>query len=225
MLWTKSLGIRLSGKAASLLAVRRIAYFAAVERVLTIAAAPLALGSAWYLAREFLTSGDLAYRGSLVIAHVMAAVIAIGFGGLQFIPEIRIRWPLAHRWIGRAYVGASLLNGSSALFIAAQKSLNAAAYGLVITATLWIITTLFGFWAIRRRFFAVHRRWMIRSYALACTAVTLRLYERAMAHLGITDPTFVNAFATWAALMSNLALAEGVARTGLFWRSPPSASL
>ena len=43
-------------------------------------------------------------------------------------------------------------------------------------AILWLGTTLAGFLAIRQRCYADHRRWMLRSFALAFSIVAFRLW-------------------------------------------------
>jgi len=158
----------------------------------------------------------VASRGPLLIGHVAAATFAIAIGGLQFLADLRNRHPQWHRWIGRIYVGTSLFAGTTAFFLGIERSmggLDAEVLGLMVTAFLWVTTTTAGFWAICRRSFAVHRRWMIRSYALALTAMTIRFYGRGMADLGAGDPERALAVLTWAALISNLAIAEWVGRT------------
>jgi hypothetical protein len=171
-------------------------------------------GMASYLAVNGLTL--VASRGPLVIGHVAAATFAIAIGALQFLANLRSRLPQWHRWLGRTYVGISLFAGITAMFLASARgmaALDAGVLGLAVTAFLWIIATTAGFWAISRRSFAVHRRWMIRSYALAFTAITVRFYEHGMADLGFGDPAQAGAVLTWAALISNLAIAEWIGRT------------
>lgn len=189
-------------------------WVAAVEQTLRVVAVIIVGGFASYLAVKYLAFKGVASRGPLVISHVTAATFAIGIGGVQFLQELRSRRPQWHRRVGRIYVGASLFAGLSALAIATRlDGLDAGALGLMMTALLWVATTTAGLWAICGRFVAAHRRWMIRSYGLALTAVTLRLYARGLAGLGIEDSGMGHAIVTWAPLISNLAVAEWVART------------
>jgi hypothetical protein len=44
-------------------------------------------------------------------------------------------------------------------------------------AVTWFITTLYGFTTIHKRNVIAHKVWMIRSYAMAMTAVTFRIYH------------------------------------------------
>ncbi len=171
-------------------------------------------GLASYLAVKYLGSAAVTSRGPLVIGHVAAATLAIGIGGWQFLPELRSRWPGWHRWIGRIYIAASLFASSVAIFrTAGMARLDAAGLGLAVTALLWTVMTIAGLWAICGRSFTVHRRWMIRSYALALTQVTLRIYTNGMADLGIAESATAYPTLVWAALISNLAFAEWVVHT------------
>src|SRR5690606_30059537 len=44
-------------------------------------------------------------------------------------------------------------------------------------AVTWFITTLYGLNTIRKKNILAHKIWMIRSYAMAMTAVTFRIYH------------------------------------------------
>lgn len=170
-------------------------------------------GLASYLGVKYLRSESVISRGPLVIGHVAAAALAIGIGFWQFLPALRSRWPRWHHWVGRIYIAASLFAGSIAVFRAANTAnLDPGGLGLAVTALLWIAATTAGLWAICGRSFASHRRWMMRSYALALTQLTLRFYARGINDLGILEPATVYPILVWAALISNLIFAEWIAR-------------
>ena len=44
-------------------------------------------------------------------------------------------------------------------------------------AAFWFITTLYGLTTILKKNVVAHQVWMIRSYAMAMTAVTFRIYH------------------------------------------------
>jgi hypothetical protein len=48
---------------------------------------------------------------------------------------------------------------------------------LAILAMLWFASTATALWAARRRLFALHQQFMIRSYVLLCAFVVIRLTE------------------------------------------------
>ena len=125
--------------------------------------------------------GDLAEhlpdRWWSFVLHVVAAPVALFFGALQFMPGIRARRPIWHRWSGRLYVAAVMVGGLSGLVLG-FNSLGGpvASAGFVLLAVFWMLFTWQGLRMARARRYVEHRQWMIRSFALTFAAVTLRLY-------------------------------------------------
>ena len=109
--------------------------------------------------------------------HVIPGAIYLGLAPFQFITLIRSRWINYHRWAGRLLVLIGLIVGACALFIA-----------LVIPFSGWIESVINGFFAIlfvyciikgylsvKAKKIALHREWMIRSFALGLAIATMRL--------------------------------------------------
>jgi uncharacterized membrane protein len=151
----------------------------------------------------------------IFVAHTVAAAIALLVGVWQFMPRTRrTAW---HRIEGRVYVLACLIGSVAGFTIAFHTTAGPwAAAGFAILAVLWFGATLTGYLNARRGNFVLHRRWMIRSYALTSAAITLRLITGIGGVLGIT---FYDAyvFAAWASWIINLALVE----TWLAYRDRP----
>jgi predicted membrane protein DUF2306 len=113
------------------------------------------------------------------------------------------------------------LGATCGVFLAAEKATpDPTSFGLVVTASFWFLATTLGFRAVRQRNFPLHLQWMIRSYALAMTALTLRLYEHGVLYVGIRNPKLILALSVWAALITNLALAELVVFKSRKWPAP-----
>jgi hypothetical protein len=66
-------------------------------------------------------------------------------------------------------------------------------------------------YACRRRYDA-HRRWMLRSYVLICSAVSLRLISGTAGLLGAPSPEHAYIFAAWSSWLFPLAVYECVER-------------
>jgi uncharacterized membrane protein len=117
------------------------------------------------------------YRILWLATHVGFAATALLIGAVQFSNVLRERKPSIHRLIGRSYV-ISCLAGAVAGFILAIGSSAGpiASVGFGSLAVLWTIVNILGWQSARKRDFVAHRRWMIRSWALTLSAVTLRLY-------------------------------------------------
>lgn len=166
-------------------------------------------------------------NGWIFVTHAVAAAVALGLGGFQFVSALRRRWPRLHRGSGRVYVLACLLGALTALWIAPDASSGKlATFGFSVLAAAWIYTTLTAWRLAVQRDFAAHRRWMIRSFALTFGAVTLRLQILAVLPFGLTygDVSQVLAYSSW---IPNLAVVElafllAVGRPSTQRRSPAS---
>ncbi len=113
----------------------------------------------------------------LLVTHIFLGSVALLAGCLQVWPWLRRSQPAVHRLGGRIYVAAAL-TASICVMIISPMGLHGANQRVANTmlALLWFGTTLAGFRAIRQRRFADHRRWMLRSVALAFSIVAFRFW-------------------------------------------------
>jgi uncharacterized membrane protein len=149
-----------------------------------------------------------AFANPFLVAHVATGVIALLLGPLQFVRRVRSRRPALHRATGMIYAAACAVAAPAGLMLALGTFAGpAAGAGFAIPALLLPVFTYFGLRAAMERRFAEHREWMIRSYALVATAITLRLMLPASGLLGFD---FVPAYQViaWLSWTTNLALAE-----------------
>ena len=109
-----------------------------------------------------------------LIPHVATGIVAFLIAPLQFSATIRRRWLGLHRWLGRTYVFATLIASSAALYIGLVHQDPANKAVMSSMAALWLITTLFAWFAVRRGNVQQHRLWVMRSYGLTLTFVTTR---------------------------------------------------
>jgi uncharacterized membrane protein len=117
------------------------------------------------------------FRHPALTVHVAAAATALLIGPIQFLPWVRLHRPLLHRWIGRTYVTGCVIGSIAGLALAAGAStglMSSAGFGLL--AVSWFVTTATAWRYATQRRFGLHREWMIRSFALTLSAVTLRFY-------------------------------------------------
>lgn len=77
-------------------------------------------------------------------------------------------FPTWHRAMGKVYLAAVTLGCLSGYYLAlTSRGVGwVFASGLFGLAVAWTITTGMAYLAIRRRLFALHREWMIRSYVV-----------------------------------------------------------
>jgi hypothetical protein len=149
-----------------------------------------------------------AFANPFLIVHVAAGVTALLVGPLQFVRRIRVGRPAVHRSAGVAYLLACAIGAPAGFMLALGTTAGpVAGVGFAVPAVLWPLFTWFGWRAAVERRFTDHREWMLRSYALTATAITLRLMIPASALLGLE---FVAAYRViaWLAWTANLALFE-----------------
>ncbi len=156
--------------------MKRIGWAVMTVLALIIAAYAMALlfvpaMRAPFLQQRFLTISWAAYL------HLGGSGLALAVGAFQHNGRIRARFIDAHRWLGRTYVVGVLLGGSAALALATISQAGLVTHaGFGLLAVLWLLSTGMAYRYIRSGNQALHRRWMIRSYALTFAAVTLRIY-------------------------------------------------
>lgn len=140
--------------------------------------------------------------------HAGLAGTAMLTGPLQFLARLRAARPRLHRWIGRTYVFACLTGGSAGLLLAFGSTAGPPARaGFAALAVIWILTTTQAWRMALQRRFDLHRRWMIRSFALTFAAVTLRLY---LPIAQVAQLDFLSAYQAiaWLCWVPNLLVAE-----------------
>ncbi|MFC7330935.1 DUF2306 domain-containing protein [Marinactinospora rubrisoli] len=165
----------------------------------------------------------------MLATHIFLGTVALVTGCLQVWPWLRRRHPAVHRWSGRVYVfGGVLPAGAAVLFVAPFGEFGPAQQtGNTLLAVLWLLVTVAGYRAARRRQFVAHREWMVRSVALSFSIVANRLWIVAClavftpeALTGATpDPaTFAQAVgvSTWLSWVVNLLVAEWWLQRGRF---------
>jgi uncharacterized membrane protein len=153
---------------------------------------------------------------TMLMMHIVGAMLAILIGPFQFLPGIRRgRWLKLHRWLGRTYLLSVLFGGLAGLYMA-QFS-----YGGMVThlgfgalAVSWLYSGYRAYRHIRNKEIEQHRQWMIRNYALTFAGVMLRIYVPLSGAIGIDFLTAYRAIG-WLCWVPNLLVAEWIIRRTL----------
>ena len=125
-------------------------------------------------------AGDLdahfASERTLVLTHILPAMLFMILGPLQFARGLRSRYPQMHRWSGRIFLAASAVVGISGLRLAYGKTIGGMdeKAAIVLFGTLFLIALGTALWHALRREFAQHREWMIRGYAIGLAVAAIR---------------------------------------------------
>ncbi len=148
--------------------------------------------------------------------HVYASMWVLFAGFTQFSKRLLRRNPRLHRTLGYIYVADVLLiTGPAGLvmgFYANGGTWSRIAF--VALAVLWIFFTAMALVKAKQKDFKAHRRYMIRSYALTLSALTLRAWKYAITNAYHIDPSWifppmdVYRIVAWLGWVGNLVFAE-----------------
>ena len=85
---------------------------------------------------------------------------------------------------------------------------------------LWWYFTWKGFQTARKKQLGAHKKWMMRSYALTLSAISLRVYQLVLGHWFYLDPITQYVLVSWLSWIGNLVMAEILIRNevGRFFR-------
>lgn len=111
-------------------------------------------------------AGD-AFGNAIVAAHIFLAVLVNIGGALQFIPQIRTRFPRFHRWNGRIYLSAVCLASVAGLMMVWGRGAVGGFIqhiGISFNAVLIILFAALSLRYALMRDFASHRRWALRLF-------------------------------------------------------------
>lgn len=142
--------------------------------------------------------------------HVCSAIFTLLAGFTQFNATLLRVKPRIHRAIGKGYVIVVLfLAAPSGFFIGLFA--NGGLFSKIAFVTLsilWFYFTLKAFTAIKKRQVNKHKAFMLRSFALAFSAITLRLWKVILVYLFHPSPMDVYQIIAWLGWIPNLLLIE-----------------
>ena len=142
--------------------------------------------------------------------HVYASIWVLLAGFTQFSSQIRDYHPRLHRTFGYVYVtDVLLITGPAGLLmgIYANGGLPSK-ISFVTLAILWMTFTAIALMKAKKGDFASHRNFMIRSYALTLSAVTLRAWKWSITNAVELPPMDVYRAVAWLGWVPNLIAAE-----------------
>lgn len=170
---------------------------------------------------EFLKTKQLIYHIKIwrfsFYTHVFSSTFIILSGLVQFNRYMIYKKPKIHKVSGYIYISLLLLiSGPSALVMSlyANGGLPAQISFVLLTLT-WIICTAISFYSILKRKIEIHGNWLLRSYALTLSAVTLRFYAYLFDVFNVPiRPTETYILLTWISWIPNLIIAEFMIKKG-----------
>ena len=174
---------------------------------------------------DFLKTKQLIYhikhwRYSFYI-HVFTSILIIISGLFQFSKTILNKYTKVHRVSGFIYLATTLLiSGPAALVMSFYANGSYPAQtSFVLLSILWLATTFLAYYYVRKKDYEKHGKWMVRSYALTLSAVSLRLFSYLFDVFYLRmDPVDLYILISWLSWTLNLVVAEIFIRRGLIKR-------
>ena len=163
-----------------------------------------------FIQERILLFQNKVYNASFYI-HIFAGMFCIGAALIQFSRYILKKKKAIHVWSGRIYVFVVLVLGApTGLFMSFFAKGSFWERGLfMFMAVFWFYTTLKGLTTILKKNVLAHKIWMIRSYAMAMTAVTFRVYH-IIFYLLDWDHLANYELSLWISVIGNMLVAEWV---------------
>lgn len=146
--------------------------------------------------------------------HVFSAIGALLAGFTQFSKELQREHRRWHRFFGKTYAwNIMAINFPAGMIMAIYAN------GHLPGKTAFIVLDVLWFWftfkAVRcaqAKDFVGHKNNMIRSYALTCSAITLRTWKLILSSSFTIDPAQLYIIDAWLGFVPNLLLAEWLIR-------------
>lgn len=146
--------------------------------------------------------------------HVFSAVTALLAGFTQFSPELLRDNPQVHRLIGKIYVANILFINFPAGVIMGICA-NGGWLGKIaflLLDVLWFLFTWKAYVCVKKKRYAEHKNYMIRSFALTFSAITLRTWKLILSSLFAIDLAELYVIDAWLGFVPNLIIAEMIIR-------------
>lgn len=142
--------------------------------------------------------------------HIFPALLVLAAGMTQFSDYILKKIPMLHRWVGKLYVLSILGICGPAGFVMAFYANGGwiARSSFITLSILWWIFTFLAWRSIKNGNISRHRTWMIRSYALTFSAVTLRVMQFTLATQTHIDMDLAYQIVAWPSWVGSLVLGE-----------------
>lgn len=144
----------------------------------------------------------------LFYTHVYSSIFALMAGFIAVFFDKNLKY--LHRFSGRIYAVVTLflssLSGIYIGFFANGGWISKVSF--VLLGILWFYTTYKSYKEILNKNIIQHKYWMWRSYALAVSAITLRMWKVILVYLFHPNPMDVYQIIAWLGWVPNLLLVE-----------------
>ena len=148
------------------------------------------------------------YKISFYI-HILAGMFCVLAALTQFSSSILKKRKAIHIWMGKIYVVVVLVLGApTGLYMSFfAKGSYWERLLFLFMAVYWFYSTMKGLQTIKQKNVLAHKNWMIRSYSMALTAVSFRVYHILFYYSGM-DHLHNYEISLWISVLGNMLVAE-----------------
>jgi len=142
--------------------------------------------------------------------HVYSAIFALLAGFTQFNINFLEKYPRYHKLLGKVYVYIVLFFATpSGIYIGLYANGGLISkISFVLLGFFWFYFTVKGILSIKKKHLINHQKYMYRSFALAFSAITLRLWKVILVNLFHPYPIDLYQIIAWLGWIPNLILIE-----------------
>lgn len=146
--------------------------------------------------------------------HVYASLWVLLAGFFQFSSNIQSFYPRVHRSLGYIYViNVLLITGPAGLLIGIYANGGLSSKIAFVTLAIgWIVFTATALIKAMNGDFVAHRNFMIRSFALTLSALTLRAWKWGITNTAELPPMDVYRAVAWLGWVPNIVIGELIIR-------------
>ena len=185
-----------------------LGYFSYLMILITLQYIPLRFDVAFLLVKEEAIA--LKHYQMAFFSHVYTSIFVLLTGIPQFSKYVRTEFSTLHKVLGKLYVFLIL-------FVAAPSGLIMALYAngglssqisFTLQSVLWFFFTFKAFQHIKNQAWHQHRAFMLRSYALTLSAISLRLFKWIIVSTIALPPMDTYRIVAWLGWLVNLIFVE-----------------
>ena len=149
--------------------------------------------------------------------HVYTSIFVLLAGFLSIIVGSNPKFKKLHRFSGKTYIVLLLLfSAPSGIYMGffANGSIFAKT-SFIILGIFWWFATFKAYLEIKNKKYRNHKIWMYRSFALAFSAITLRIWKVVLVYFFQPNPMDVYEIVAWLGWIPNIILVEILIRKKL----------
>lgn len=142
--------------------------------------------------------------------HVYTSLFCILAGFFLFSSFIRNKYMPLHKTVGKIYIITVLFFSGISGFIMSLYANGGwrAQLSFIILSVLWWVFTYKAYHYAKVKKIQLHRAYMIRSYALTLSAISLRLFKYIIVYLWALPPLDTYRIVAWLSWIINIIVAE-----------------